>query len=172
MSSRLTACPSSIVCRSAAVASASRPLVPGLHFGPCRRSVGKVLPFSACWIRGLTSRSSGRGQRWRPASPARHRAAPLNSRSVSPRCNSLDPSPFLFLFAGSICGFGKARGSVPSATSSAQRPRASRLARSASFVARRRRLRPCGLLSQGFTSARGAARSARCYPLRHRADAV
>jgi len=73
---------------------------------------------------GLTSRSSGRVQQQRPASPGRHGAAPLNSRSVSPRCNSLDPSPFLFLFAGITCRFGNACGSVASATSSTQRPRA------------------------------------------------
>ena len=68
----------------AALTSATRSLAPGSDFGLRRRSVGLVLPSAAWWACGLTSRSSGRVQRRRPASPGRHGAAPLNSRSVRP----------------------------------------------------------------------------------------
>ena len=64
--------------------SATRSLAQRSDFGPQRRSVGLVLPFSALWACKLTSRSSGRVQQRHPASPVSSCAAPLNSRSVRP----------------------------------------------------------------------------------------
>ena len=49
--------------------------------------------------RRLTSRSSGRDQRQRPASPGNSSGAPLNSRSVSLHSSDLSSSTFSSLFA-------------------------------------------------------------------------
>ena len=81
--------------RPAALTSATRSLALGSDFGLRRRSVGLVLPSAAWWPASLTSRSSGRVQRQRPASPVRHGAAPLNSRSVRPHISSFAPAAFL-----------------------------------------------------------------------------
>ena len=82
-----------------ALTSAARSLAQRSDFGLQRRSVSLVLPSASLWVRKLTSRSSGRVQRQRSASPSRHRAAPLNSRSVRRHMSRLGRIKLLVLGA-------------------------------------------------------------------------